>query len=137
MSEPEPWYTELRNDADTGAYYLDWYCARPPEDAEYEIVREEPGGHRIGHPVRKIFEVRGPGLPYNSIPTAYVRCGGLGPTCFDGQATGLFAIQGLLKTVDAEHAQSGHQVQFTVTWYPRGGGGHGPGGQERTDGIAT
>lgn len=71
------------------------------------------------------------------IPTAYVRCGGLGPTCFDGQATGLFAIQGLLETVDAEHAQSGHQVQFTVTWYPRGGGGHGPGGQERTDGTAT
>lgn len=69
------------------------------------------------------------------IPTAYVRCGGLGSTCFDAQATGLFAIQGLLELVDAEHAQPGHQVQFTVTWYPRAGTGHGPGGRQGVDEI--
>lgn len=71
------------------------------------------------------------------IPTADVRCGGLGVTCFDGQATGLFAIQGMLEQVDAEHAQPGHKVQFTVTWHPRGGGGHGPGGRTRTDEMQT
>lgn len=60
MSEPEPIYTELRNDANTGAYYLDWYCSQPPEGTPYQIVREEDGGWRLGHPVRKILAVQVP-----------------------------------------------------------------------------
>lgn len=54
----EPLATWLVNDARDGATWLHWHCDPPPEDADYEVIREESGGWRIGHPVREIHEIR-------------------------------------------------------------------------------
>jgi hypothetical protein len=54
----EPLATWLINDTRDGATWLDWHCEPPPEDTAYEVIREEYGGWRIGHPVREIYGVR-------------------------------------------------------------------------------
>ena len=54
----EPVWEGLVNDPREGASWEDWYCERPPEGAQYEVIREESDGYRLGNPVRAIFEVR-------------------------------------------------------------------------------
>lgn len=54
----EPVWTGLVNDAREGASWVDWYCDPPPEGAEYEVIREEDDGWRLGHPVRAVYEVQ-------------------------------------------------------------------------------
>lgn len=53
-----PVLQELRDNADSAAYWQDWYCDVPLAEASYVVVREEWFGTRQGHPVRSIFEIR-------------------------------------------------------------------------------
>lgn len=56
--DSEPIWQELINDTRDGATWLDWYCEPPAEGVAYEVVREDSDGYRLGHPVRRIFEIR-------------------------------------------------------------------------------
>jgi hypothetical protein len=55
----------------------------------------------------------GPELPAG--PYVHVRCGGLGPTCWEAQGTGLIVAEDMMAEAD-KHARDGHHVQFTVSW---------------------
>jgi hypothetical protein len=52
---------ELCNDPH-GAYWRDWYCPLPADDALYTVIRAKWDGYRRGYPVRLIFEIRMDGV---------------------------------------------------------------------------